>query len=248
MDFKHITCNESQFPNLITSSLLKIGLFTSHKSVSRFVKDVLSICGDEKTQTKTRYIIEMLRMCVYLMKITTLHYELESYEIKLLLIYILFRELHEHQIANLRIPALLHKHTKPLGFKKQTDLFKTIRAYEILLSFNSFYEVKHHVSQNKLNLSINENVIREKIYSILRLSDMFYTIKSFPIHSYYFLKRFENRDIGLLPIYYHNIVNFLETDVLFHIKILEKHSKYVFAIRQTTQIVNDNIKLWKQLM
>jgi hypothetical protein len=182
------------------------------------------------------------------MKITTLHYELESYEIKLLLIYILFRELHENQIANLRIPALLHKHAKSLGFKKHTDLFKTIRAYEILLSFNSFYEVKQHVSQNKLNLSINENVIREKIYSILRLSDMFYTIKSFPIHSYYFLKRFENRDIRLLPIYYNNIVNFLKTDVLFHLKILEKTSKQLFAIRETIKMLNDNIKKWNELL
>jgi hypothetical protein len=91
-------------------------------------------------------------------------------------------------------------------------------------------------------------VIREKVYSILRLSDTFYTIKSFPIHSYYFLKRFENRDVNMIPIYYRNIINFLETDVLFHLKILEKTSKQVFAIRETIQILNDNIKKWNELV
>lgn len=256
MDFKHITCEQSEFPNLITSILLKVGLFTSHKSLSRFVRDVLSY--DKDNQTKTRYVIEMLRMCVYLIKITTLHYELEPHEVKLLLIYILCQVLYYententecgNKMGNIIIPALLfHKHAKSLGFNKQiTNHFKTLKAYEILFTFSTFHDIKEYISKNNLNLSINEHVIREKVYSILRLSDSFYCIKSFPIHSYYFLKRFEIRDINTIPIYCRTIINFLETDILFHLKILEKNSKQIFAIRETIKILNDNIKKWNNL-
>lgn len=241
MNFQYITCSAQEFNIICIKVLHKIGLFYTCPKLKEFVEDVSNyyqqFCHLDKC-----YVLERINTCRFLIKITHLHYEICSDEIKMLLIYFM--------LCDTNIPDffdMLKKHHKNLGLKGSV-----VQNMNYLMKFKALNDINCYESLDKFLTEKKLNVTNKKIYSCIKLSIRFYAIKSFPLQSYYYLHKFQrkNIDIDSIYLYYFNIGDNLKTSILCHINQLKQLSKNTSnePFNALIYLVKANVDIWNELI